>query len=385
MVIAFLLLGSSPASRTEREAEERRAATSEAGAPQEALAIPTRTVDSEGVRQTEARTRIDISGVLEPVRKVVIGAEVGGRVVSLDAEEHTAVAKDEVLVQLDAALPQAAVARARAAVLRAQAAESLASAELARQTELSSQGVASAAVFDRAVSEGKSAAAEVAEARASLLEAETRLEKTRIRAPFDGVVSSLDLEPGAYLQPGMAVAEIADLAEVEIEVGLSDQQILSVSHGLAVEISVQALPGRRFDGRVVRPGRTADAKTRKYPVAVRVANPEDQLLAGMLGTVHFELGNAESVIRLPSSAVFWEFDLAYVYVLVPGDSGSQAERRRIQTRPIPFRPELIEVTEGLKSGERVATSGVGELRDGLLVRERRGAAASRADSEKPAS
>lgn len=374
VAIAVLLMRTSPSARSAREAEARRAPASEATSrtPGALAGPPTRTVDAVTATPGEARTIVDLAGVLEPVRHVVIGAEVAGRVVSVEAEEHTRVEAGDLLVRLDPALPRAAVEQARGALLRAETTLKLAAAELARQQQLSRQGVASTAELERAESEERSAAASVAEARAALLDAETRLAKTEIRAPFGAVVSTLDLEPGAYLNPGQPVAELADLSEVELEVGLSDREILAVSDGDPVRVSVRALSGRWFDGRIVRPGRTADAQTRKYPVAVRVPNPEGLLLPGMLGTVRFELGDARTVLRVPRRSVFREFDLDYVYVLEPDDAddGAVVRRRRVTTRAVPFRPEQIEVLEGLDAGERVAASGIGDLREGLRVRTR---------------
>lgn len=376
-LVAFLLLRTSPAARSAREAEARRSAADEPGTPaaDDDVAMPTASVDALMVDVSEARTVVDVSGVLEPVRHVVIGAEVTGRVVSIEAREHTVVEAGDLLVRLDPALLEAAVERARAALLRAEATRRLAGSEVTRQRQLSRQGVASTAELDRAESEDQSAAAQVAEARAALLDSETRLAKTAIRAPFTGVVSALDLEPGAYLNPGEPVAEMADLSEVEIEVGLSDREILAIADGDVVRVSVEALAGRWFEGRVVHPARTADAVTRKFAVAVRVPNPDGLLLPGMLGRVRFELGDARPVIWVPRRSVFREFDLDYVYVLEPvaGDGatgaavGHTVRRRRVTTRPVPFRPESLEVAAGLAPGERLATSGVAELREGRVV------------------
>lgn len=368
VVLALILLSTSPGAEKAKEGEERRAA-SEGGDAQPA-AIPTVTVDSVLVAAQEARTVVDVSGILTPVREVTIGAEVGGRVIALDVEEHTQVKEGAILVRLDPALPKAAVEQAKASLLRAEAAATLASSEVNRQRELSRQGVASGSVLDRAESEDRSQQAAVAEARASLNDAQTRLDKTLIRAPFGGVVSSLDLEPGAYLSPGMEVAGLADLSALEIEVGVSDQEILAIPGGSTARVSVEAKPGQWFEGRVVNPGRTADDQTRKYPVPVQVDNSEAALLPGMLGTVRFELGDATPVLRVPRRSVIREFELEYLFVLEPGDSGSVARRRRILTQPVPFHPELLEITSGLEAGERIATSGVGELREGLLVRVR---------------
>jgi RND family efflux transporter MFP subunit len=363
------LLRTSPGAEAGRE----RAAVA-AGAGGESASGPRRpdapvtTVDAVVVRRSDARDRVDLAAVLEPVRRVVVGAEVAGRVVEIVAREHEHVSEGDLLVRLDPALPRAAVDRARASLTRARASARLAQAELGRQRDLSQRGVASAAELERAESEAATTEAQVAEARAALAEVETRLDKTRITAPFAGVVTELDLEPGAYVQPGSPVAELVDLSEIEIEVQVSDRQVIALRSGDRADVSVDVFPGERFEGRVLRVGRATDARTSKYPVPVRVPNPDERLLPGMLATVHFELGDARPSLAVPRSALRREFELEYVFVLdgEPGD-GTRARRQRVSTRPLPFRPELAEVTDGLEGGERIAVSGVRELHDGARV------------------
>ncbi len=120
-------------------------------------------------------------------------------------------------------------------------------------------------------------------------------------------------------------------------------------------------------------GRTPDPLTRKYPVPVRVANPEERLLPGMLGQVRFELGDASTTLRIPRRAVYREFGVDYLYVLDTSESTTgQAlvERRRVVVHTVAFRPELFDVAKGLEPGEWIAVSGIRDLRDGLLVRVR---------------
>ena len=90
----------------------------------------------------------------------------------------------------------------------------------------------------------------------------------------------------------------------------------------------------------------------------------------MLGHVRFRIGNSQPVIRIPRRAVQRESQLDYVFVLEGDPSTPTAHRRRITTRPVPFRPELVEVTEGLRDAERIAVSGIRELREGSRVRVR---------------
>jgi membrane fusion protein (multidrug efflux system) len=369
---ALWLLQTSPAAQLEREIAARRA-TAQVDVAARGPA-PTLAVDAYTVRTRKRARVVELAGMLEPARSAVIGSELAGRVIAIDAEEHTSVVEGQVLVRLDPALARVAVERARASLLRAQAADRLARADLARRRDLAGRGVISPAELDRAESTEQSDRAGVAEARAALLDAETRLAKTRIKAPFDGFLSQLDLEPGVYLQAGARVAELSDLSQIEIEVGVSDQEILALRDGDPAEVEIQVLPGERFAGRIARLGRTPDAETRKYSVPVRVPNAEGRLLPGMRGTVRFELEEARSVLHVPRRAVVREFDLEYVYLLVPEDRDgdvSIVQRRRTRTRPVPFRPDLVELREGVEAGHRIAVSGVRELRDGLRVRVRR--------------
>jgi len=376
IALSLWLFQTAPSAVAEREMAARLAEAQESG-PGEPP--PSLTIDVVVAQPTSARSQVDVSCELDAIRHVVIGAEVSGRVVSIEAEEHAVAKEGDVLVRLDPELPGASVARARAALRSAEARRELAAAELARQQELSNQGVASAAELDRVQSEARTGDAGVAEAKASLLDAETRLAKTAIRAPFAGVVGSIDLQPGAYVRAGDPVTSLADLTEIEVEVGVSDQEVLSILPGDTVSLRVDALGTERFEGRVERPGRTPDASTRKYPVPIRVANPDGRLLPGMLGTVTFSLGDEQSVLRIPRRAVQREFDLEYLYVVEPdaaagpeAGAGQTARvvRRRVQTQAVPFQPELVEIREGLRAGERVAVSSLRDLRDGKRVRTR---------------
>lgn len=364
LVAASIWLNVTPPDST--ASEQHKATERDAGAPRPAL-----TIDAYSISASDARNIVEIAGVLSARRMVDIAAEIGGRVERVAAEDHTHVLAGELLVELDSALHEAAVMRASAALLRAKAGDRLAQAELNRQRDLSVRGASSGSTFDRAESEASSSAAQVAESQAALVEARTRLAKTRIEAPFAGIVSAIGVDPGAYLRPGDRIAQLADLSEIEIEVGVGEQEILSLREADRVRVTVDAVPGQWFDGRIDRTGRLPDPKTRKYPVPVRVPNPDEWLLPGMLGTVQFELGEKRSAIRVPRRAVVREFDLEYVFVLNRTDGQADAatvERRRIVSERIGFRPDLLEVRSGLEAGERIAISGIRALADGIRVR-----------------
>ncbi len=372
LIAAAVLFRSSPSAQAARSRDERLAAVATSAGTGEFATTGGLVVDAARIETSDPRVIVDLTVTLEAVRRVVIGAEVAGRVVELGVEENRSVEAGDLLVRLDSALADAAVERARAGVLRTRSAASLASQQSGRPRSLSGQGVASKAEYDRTESEANSSDAQVAEARAALAEAETRLEKTRITAPFAGVVSELELEPGAYLRVGDPVVTLSDLSQIEINVGVDDRQILALRSGAPVRVSVDAYPGEWFDGVIYSLGRTPHPVTHKYRVPVRIPNADGRLLPGMLGRARFILGEAGPTLRIPRRAVSSEFEIDYLYVLQAegGDSAARVERRRVAVRPVPFHPELLDVMSGLVSGERIALSGVRDLRDGGRVRVR---------------
>ncbi len=372
VVAAVLMFCTSPGRVAQRERAESAAVTSGQGT-ELAAARPVAAEALMAVQAHVARREIGsisavLSAVLAPIRSVVVAAEVGGLVVAVGAEEHEWVEAGALLIQIERTLLEASLDRARAQLLRAEAAHGLAVTELERQRDLAEREVASEAQLDRTLNQERASYAALLDARAALTDVRTRLEKTAITAPFAGVVNSLDLEPGAYLQPGQAVVELLDLSAIEVEFGVTDREVVALQVGDPVRLRVDVFPGEWFDGTIARVGRAADERTRKYPVQARVPNPDGRLLASMLGAVRFSVGESHPAVRIPRRALQREFELDYVYALEGEGGTATVRRRRVRTRPVPFRPDLIEVLDGLDDAERVAVSGVRELREGQRVR-----------------
>lgn len=338
-----------------REREARLAAAQEGGVQ---ASGPSLEVETEIARATPAAEIVELAGRLEPVRSTWVAAEIAGRIVDVPAEEHSPVARGELLVELDSALP-------RAELIRAEASHLLAKSALTRQQRLGSRSVASEAELDAAIAEER-------RAWAAVLEARTRVAHTRITAPFDGLVNALDLDPGTYVQPGTRIAEVLDLSVLEVQVLVGDRQVGSLTAGDRASVRIDVLGNEPFEGRIARvAGAPLDGGTR-YPVVVELEAPTASDGAasearrprpGMLAHVRFEIGQA-AAIRLPARAILREFELDYVYVL---DAEDRATRARVATRPVPFRPDRVEITSGLDEGQRVIVTAVDQLRDGMRV------------------
>ena len=128
-------------------------------------------------------------------------------------------------------------------------------------------------------------------------------------------------------------------------------------------VRIDALGSKRFEGHVRRVAAAPQDGGQRYPVIIALDNQARHLHPGMLAQVELEVGT-EPAIRLPARAVLHEFELDYVFALDEDDS---ARRVRVETRPVSFRPDQIEIVDGLDEGDRVVVSGVEELRDGLRV------------------
>lgn len=335
-------------------------------------AAVTREVDAIRVAVAPVATRADVSGVLEPRRSVLLFAESSGPVVAMGAEELDRVEAGRVLLEIDPLLAEVAVERADAAITRARSELALAESTFARQSSLAERGVASTSRLDDATNTRAVAAAALREARAEAKRARDDLTKKTIRAPFDGVLRSFDVEIGEFVQVGQRLGELLDTDAARVTIALRDRDIVAVRPGRAVAVAVEAYPGETFAGEVLRVGAASDPTTKKFPVEVELPNADGRLLPGMVATVTVELGEAVPRMLIPRDATLDEFGVRSVFVIeeAGGEAGWVARRRRVDVRPAPFRPGDLEVVAGIEAGERIATSAIRELRDGEPVRLR---------------
>ncbi len=335
--------------------------------PPEAVGTPPLRVEVHTVEARPMRPRARLAGVLEARRDVEIFSETHGRLLEAGAEEMDSVREGAVLLRVDPTLARASVERAEAALARTESQLELARINLERRRSLVERQVSSESQLDVDENAQRIAAAALREARAQRDEARDQLSKKTIVAPFDGVLRSFPVEVGEYVREGQRLGEILDLSAVRISVGLTDTEVVSLAPGAPAEVEVEAFPGERFAGRVLRVGRASDAETKKFPVEVEIPNGDGRLLPGMVARVNLDLGVEEPVVLIPREATIDEFGLRFVFLVESNGAGAVARRRQVQVRDVPFRPGLLRVTEGLAAGDRIATSGIRQLADGTPV------------------
>ncbi len=197
---------------------------------------------------------------------------------------------------------------------------------------------------------------QVEQARIGLEQARRQLEKTRVTAPFAGVVAQVLVEEGQWIGTGTPVLVLQDVSRLYTVVEVDEIDIGRVAPGQAAELTFDALPDRPLEGRVVRiypqPGQSGGVVT--YPVEVELTETDPVLRPGMTVNVAIRVQEKANALLIPRRAVEYEGGRPYVWrVLGKGRDG--APRREKVYVTLGLRNEAqVEVLEGLQEGDRVA-------------------------------
>jgi HlyD family secretion protein len=204
--------------------------------------------------------------------------------------------------------------------------------------------------------------AEEMQAQDAVREAQIALTKRRVLAPFTGRVLETLADTGDMTGMGTPLIRMAEISRVKVSFAVPELSRPQLQLQQPVTISADALPGRSFTGRITALGYQADPKTRCFPIEVTVGNRDELLLPNMVARVGLSVGSSVRRIRIPSGAVMGKGeDKCCVFVL------DQGYARRREVRLGAANGNEVEVTSGLRSGERIA-SAPQRLSDGAAIR-----------------
>ena len=208
----------------------------------------------------------------------------------------------------------------------------------------------------------------VADIRFNLATAQNRIAQIRkqmadnaIKAPISGQVVYKSVEPGVYVNPGMALGKIVDISTLKADVLVGEADAYKLRNGQNVRVTTDVFPGRTFNGTVVFISQQGDA-AHNYQVQVKLSNPGNALKAGTFVNVDFIQNSQKPGLQIPRTAVVESIETPYVYVI----QNNRAVRRNIATgRDF---GNNIEVVNGLAEGEQVVVNGQVNLRDSTEVK-----------------
>jgi HlyD family secretion protein len=321
------------------------------------------------------------SGYVVARRKAVVSAKIQGRLSELHVEEGSVVREGEVLARLESVDYAAAVERSRAAVQRAEADLAEAERQLRLNDKLAQERIVAIDQRDAAASRVRLAEAAVAQAKADLSFVEAQLQNTVIRAPFAGVVVKKMAEVGesvAPIPPGVnlstssgAIVALADLATLEVEADVAESNVAKVGNGQPAEVTVEAIPDRRYKAVLRQVIPTADRTKATVMVKVTILDKDKDLKPEMSAKVTFlepekkdakPAAEAAPVVLVPKEAVANRGGHSVVFLVREG---------KLVEKPVVLGTERrgqVIVKDGLAGGETLVVSPADGLKNGTAVR-----------------
>jgi membrane fusion protein (multidrug efflux system) len=287
-------------------------------------------------------------GSLRSNESVVLRPETAGRISSINFKDGVAVSKGALLVGLDSAMQSAEFEQARANL-------GLAQSNQKRNQELFEKKFISQQSLDNT-----GAALKVQEAAVAL--AQAKLDKTRIKAPFAGVVGIRNVSVGDYVKEGQELINLEDISTLKIDFRLPESYLGQLKPGQCIDFSTDALPGQRFEAVLDAINPLVDTNGRAISCRAHLSNADAKLRPGMFVRVRLIFEKRSNVLLVPEQALIPDAKAPYVFRV------SDGKALRTVVKPGLRRNAQVEIVEGLAAGDEVVTAGQLKLRDGAPVR-----------------
>jgi membrane fusion protein, multidrug efflux system len=319
--------------------------------------MPPTTVSSASVKEEDWAPRLTAVGSVSAVQGAVVSAELAGVVSEINFENGADAKKGEVLMKLDASQEEALL---RSAEAEAQ----LARTDLERSRDLAMKKVVSSAELDSAQSKFRRLNAVVDQVRSSIA-------KKTLIAPFDGQLGIRQVNVGQMINAGQQVVPLTSLDPVFADFALPQQYLGQLTPGLEVHVTTDAIPGRVFNGKLTAINSMVDSSTRNITLQATLDNSDHTLRPGMFAKAEVTLPEKHKALVVPGSAISYAPFGDSVFVIEKKKdekTGKESQVIRQQfVRVGEARGDLVAITQGLKAGESIVSTGVFKLRNGMTV------------------
>ena len=347
-----------------------------AGATAAGVSLPSVTVTT--VTHDTSPSSVSLPGALTAVQTAAIYARTPGYVRRRLVDIGSRVRAGQLLADIDAPDLDQQVTQARGVVAQTRAARELAQANLVRWRALAADSAVTAQELDQMQAAFDEAVANLNSAEANLQRLVQLQVYERVVAPFAGVITARNVDPGALVGTAGGVSgtspagsgsapgslfTIAQADTLSVYVTVPEGYAAAVAIGQPAVVTLPALPGDTLRGRVARTAGSLDATARTLLAEVRVANPKSAFLPGMYAQVQLALGAGTPPLRVPATALVIRGGPPQVVTVAPDSTA------RYQT--VTIGRDLgswVEVTGGLADGSVVVVNPADDLRDGARVR-----------------
>ena len=327
---------------------------------------------------SQASAVLTASGYVVARRKAAVASKGTGTLVYLGVDEGDKVKKGQVIARLEDRDVAAARDRARENLRMAEADLNDAKQNLERMRILLKRELVAQAEYDIADARYKRVVATIDSAKFGLKEAEVAVDNTRIVAPFDGTVLKKNADVGEIVAPlagaassRAAVVTIADMSSLEVDADVSEANITRVSAEQPCEITLDAYPQQRYPGYVTKIVPTADRAKATVLVKIKFRQYDQKVLPEMSAKIAFlpsgtgsSAAETKALLTVPAAAVATRNGRSVVY---------QIRDERAVEVPVTTGQKLaglLEITSGLKDGDKVIAKVDDQLKDGVKVTQK---------------
>ena len=290
------------------------------------------------------RDRMNLPGIVEPWENLVILAEVRGLVEEVLVEEGSHVKQGDLIARLDSG----DYVNRRNSI---KAAYNLALTNLKRLSGLHDQEIIAQSRYD-------SIKAEVESLEADLATAELQLKRCFIKSSISGIVNELPAKKGLYLAVGDPVATVLDIEKLKVTVGIPESDVDAVRKIDSFEITIEALGNKEITGTKYFLAVAPESMAQIYRLELEVENKSEEILPGMFARVEIVKEEFHDSLAVPLYAVISRNDKHYVYL----EENNVAKLREVKLGILDG--WQIQISEGLKPGEKVVVVGQRSVDDG---------------------
>lgn len=327
-VVTFKIIGTNPAADTRRQS-----------AP---------LVKVEKPQRETVIYKLQLTGDVAAIQQANIFSKVSGNLERVYADMGSSVRRNQILALIDSTELHEQFQLAAATFYNARVKHQ-------RMLQLLEQNLVSKEDID-----DSEAAMKVAEANFEV--AKTRLSYARITAPFTGYVTKRYLDPGALVTPGNATLfTLMDLDSVKVVVNILEKDLSRIAQIKKATVTVEAFPGKTYDGVVARTNQALDLSTRTLSVEIDIPNPARELKPGMFANVTLIVDERHDALTLPTMAIMKDDSGSYVYA----NANNTAQRIRVQTGV--EQGSRMEIVLGLNGNEDIITTGQQFVKNGGQV------------------
>jgi membrane fusion protein, multidrug efflux system len=304
-------------------------------------------VNAAHVKVGNIRRQIEAVGSLRSDESVIVRPEIAGRISEILFEEGQKVDRGTPLVRLDAAIAKAQVEQQNASL-------ALSRVNHERAQDLMRKGAGSQRAFDEAL-------AKLRADEAALALAQATLDKATLSAPFDGILGLRKVSVGDYVNPGQDIVNIEHIDTLKVDFRVPETYAAQLKAGQAIRVSLDAIPGPTYDGKVYAIDPAHDPNGRAVILRARIPNTDGSLRSGMFARVILIIEDLKERLLLSETALVPMGQEHFVFRVVDGKA--KLTKIKIGQR----RGGAIEVVEGLAPDAIVITEGALKVRDGTAV------------------